>query len=165
MTTIGLTISFVRNVEPMSNFSTFMWAMAFIISALVTAYLFTANCYPEEDFDIVSKVTHIVDGDTIDLASGDRIRLSIANTPERGQDGYSLATKFTKNLCLGKDAKIDLDDGQKKGSYGRSIGLVYCGEHNLNEELIEGGYAVVWSRYCDVSEFSDLLCDEDDKDD
>jgi endonuclease YncB( thermonuclease family) len=111
-----------------------------------------------DKFDIISKVVKVVDGDTIDLASGERVRLSIANTPERGQEGYALATQFTKNLCLGKDAKVDLDDGQKAGSFDRIIGLVYCGGENLNERLIEGGYAVVWQQYCKVSEFADTLC-------
>jgi hypothetical protein len=109
-----------------------------------------------DKFDIVSKVVKIVDGDTLDLQSGERVRLSIANTPERGQEGYALATQFTKNLCLGKDAKIDLDDGQKGGSFGRIIGLVYCGNDNLNERLIEGGYAVVSAQFCKVTEFKEL---------
>lgn len=109
-------------------------------------------------FDIVSKVVKVVDGDTIDLQSGERVRLAIANTPERGHEGYALATQFTKNLCLGKDAKVDLDEGQKGGSFDRVIGLVYCDGHNLNEELIEGGYAQVWVKFCAKSEFREMLC-------
>jgi hypothetical protein len=111
-----------------------------------------------DKFDLISKVVKVVDGDTLDLASGDRVRLSIANTPERGQEGFALATQFTKNLCLGKDAKIDFDDGQPQGSFGRIIGLVYCDGENLNERLIEGGYATVWTKFCKVSEFADTLC-------
>ena len=44
------------------------------------------------------KVTKIVDGDTIDI-DGIRIRLSLVNTPERNEQGYSNATAFTIKQC------------------------------------------------------------------
>jgi micrococcal nuclease len=55
---------------------------------------------------------------------------------------------------------VDEDDGQKEGSFDRVIGLVYCGNENinskksLNELLLEGGYAVIYQDFCGVSEFS-----------
>jgi endonuclease YncB( thermonuclease family) len=43
-------------------------------------------------------VERVVDGDTLDI-DGQRIRLSLTNTPERDQQGFSDATAFTKSLC------------------------------------------------------------------
>jgi endonuclease YncB( thermonuclease family) len=101
-------------------------------------------------------VTEIVDGDTIDV-NNVRIRLSMVNTPERGEDGYNEATKLTKSVCpVGADALVDEDDGQKEGSYDRLIGTVYCNSSttSLNQILLQEGKAVVYEDFCDVSEFA-----------
>jgi hypothetical protein len=43
-------------------------------------------------------VTEIVDGDTIDI-NNVRVRLALANTPERGENGYSEAVDFVETVC------------------------------------------------------------------
>jgi endonuclease YncB( thermonuclease family) len=107
---------------------------------------------------IMSKVVKIIDGDTIDLESGERIRLALVNTPERYEHGYQAAKEWTEYRCLGKDALIDLDDNQQK-TYGSLVGMVYCDEHNVNWELVSLDLAVVMKNYCKFSEFKDdLLC-------
>ncbi len=98
-------------------------------------------------------VTKIVDGDT--LYVGDvKVRLVLVDTPEVGEVGYEEATQFAGSLCpVGSEAWVDQDDGQLYDAYGRMLAVVYCGGKNLNEELLEGGYAVILTRYCDESEF------------
>jgi endonuclease YncB( thermonuclease family) len=101
-------------------------------------------------------VTEIVDGDTIDV-NNVRIRLSMVNTPERGEIGYNEATDFTESICpVGGNALVDEDDGQKEGSFDRLIGLVYCNGNtaSINQLLLEEGKAVVYEDFCDVSEFA-----------
>ena len=101
-------------------------------------------------------VTETVDGDTIDV-NNIRIRLSMVNTPERGEAGYWDATDFTESLCsVGTNALVDEDDGQKEGSYDRVIGVVYCNgsSTSLNQLLLEDGKAIVYEEFCDVSEFA-----------
>ena len=104
-------------------------------------------------------MTHIVDGDTLDVqpTTGDavRIRLTLVNTPEVGQPGYQAGKDVTANTCpIGSQALVDEDDGQTGGSYGRMIALVYCGGKNLNAALLDAGLAVVLTQYCSVSEFA-----------
>jgi hypothetical protein len=105
-------------------------------------------------------VTEIVDGDTLDI-NNVRVRLALVNTPERGENGYTEAIDFAQSVCgVGTTALVDEDDGQKEGSFDRVIGLVYCGNDNinnkksLNELLLEGGYAVIYQDFCGISEFS-----------
>jgi nuclease-like protein len=99
-------------------------------------------------------VTKITDGDTIRI-DGIAIRLALVNTPERGEQGYSEATGFTSALCpVGSTALVDEDDGQTEGSYGRMVAKVYCDGKMLNEELLRAGHAVMYTRYCKVSEFA-----------
>ena len=109
------------------------------------------------------KVTGIVDGDTLDI-NNIRVRLTLVNTPERGEAGYTEAKEFVKSVCsIGTNVLVDEDDGQKEGSYDRLIGLVYCvGDDNssnnkgalLNGVLLQRGYAVVFEEFCAKSEFS-----------
>ena len=105
-------------------------------------------------------VTEIVDGDTLDI-NNVRVRLALVNTPERGENGYTEAIDFVQSVCsVGTTTLVDEDDGQKEGSFDRLIGLVYCGDDNinnkksLNELLLEGGYAVIYQDFCGISEFS-----------
>jgi micrococcal nuclease len=107
----------------------------------------TAACFTDT-------VTHIVDGDTLDVGSI-RIRLTLVNSPEVGHPGYAEAKEFTNRTCpVGTQALVDEDDGQTGGSYGRMVALVVCQGTNLNAELLRSGNAVLVPDFCAVSEFA-----------
>ena len=107
----------------------------------------TAACFSD-------RVRHIVDGDTLDVGLT-RVRLALVNTPEAGLPGYAEAKQFTVQTCpVGLMALVDEDDGQARGSYGRTVGLVYCSGVNLNAASLSSGNAVLVPYYCNVSEFA-----------
>lgn len=99
-----------------------------------------------------AKVTSVIDGDTIQVDEL-TIRLSIVDTPQldvisTGDD----AMDFTKKHCLGKDARVDVNDKDPKDKQGRTIALVYCGDDtkSINQLLLENDYAVLYREYnCD----------------
>lgn len=96
----------------------------------------------------------IADADTL-YTNEHKIRLSLANSPEKGRDGYKEATAFTISLCpIGSEIRIDQDD-YVLGSTGSSItGKVFCGEKLLNAELLYNNHAIIMKQYCNQSEFS-----------
>jgi endonuclease YncB( thermonuclease family) len=106
-----------------------------------------------DEIELVGKVNHVVDGDTLDI-NDIRIRLSLIDTPERGDPGFKEATQFVVKLCLGENAEVDMDDGQRRGSFGREIGVVYCDGENLNEQLMDNNLGIIDIRFCEKSEFS-----------
>ena len=106
-----------------------------------------------DEIELAGKVNHVVDGDTLDI-NDIRIRLSLVDTPERGDPGFKEATQFVVKLCLGENAEVDMDDGQRRGSFGREIGVVYCDGENLNEQLMENNLGIIDTRFCEKSEFS-----------
>ena len=107
----------------------------------------------QEDIELEGTVNYIVDGDTLDI-NDIRIRLSLVDTPERGQEGYKEAKEFVKKLCLDKKGQVDIDDGQRRGDrYGRDIGVVFCDGININKALIDNNLARIYTEYCDISEF------------
>jgi micrococcal nuclease len=110
-----------------------------------------------EGIEMSGPVTYVVDGDTLDLSGSVRIRLALVNIPEVGERGFDEAKKFVEDLCLYKNGEVDIDDGQRQGSFGRDIGVVYCERTNLNEALINNSLATISTEFCDVSEFADEM--------
>jgi micrococcal nuclease len=124
-------------------------------SASIQFQLIVLNATNQDNgVELVGNVTHVVDGDTLDI-NGVRVRLSLVDTPERGQPEFKEAKVFVNKLCLGKKAELDIDDGQRRGDrYGREIGVVYCDGLNINEKLMENKLAKILTEYCDISEFA-----------
>lgn len=100
------------------------------------------------------RITKIVDGDTLHTQNH-HIRLSLTNTPEKQEPGFSDATLFTGSLCpVGSTITIDQDDKQKTDAYGRMLAKVTCSGKVLNEELLDSGHGVILQQYCKESEFA-----------
>lgn len=101
-------------------------------------------------------ITKIIDGDTI-YTENYKIRLSLVDTPEINEPGYSKATAFTAQMCpVGSYSTIDQDDLQLYDQYDRLIANVFCNGKSLNSALLYNGHAEISTRYCSTSEFSDF---------
>ena len=109
--------------------------------------------YNETDCEIEESgiCTKVVDGDTIYLDNGEKIRLVGVNTPEKGVDGYLTSKNFVQKLCLGKTVGIDIDNSKHTDKYGRTLGVVIIDGKNVNEMLLKEGLAEVM--YIPPSEF------------
>jgi micrococcal nuclease len=57
-----------------------------------------------------------------------------------------------EDLCLFKNGEVDMDEGQRQGSFGRDIGMLYCEGVNVNEALMNNSVATISSEFCDVSD-------------
>ncbi|MEE2605949.1 MAG: thermonuclease family protein [Thermoproteota archaeon] len=135
-------------------------AIAFIVFAIQNEPEQKQSSYCDDKLCISGTVARIIDGDTIDILSSDdseiRIRLALVDTPERGEEGYQEAREFTASICpIGTELVFEPDIGQPEGSYGRAIGLVSCGGISLNELLLRTDHAILYERFCNVSEFGD----------
>ena len=85
-------------------------------------------------------VRRIIDGDTIELQGGERVRLICINTPEIGETGYKEASKYLATLILNKKVKLQKDVSDKD-IYGRSLRYIYIGKVFVNKKLVREGYA------------------------
>ena len=99
------------------------------------------------------QITRVIDGDTL-IIDQTTIRLSLVNSPERGEPGYQEAKDFASTVCpVGSNAEFVEDSWQLTDKYGRSVGLVYCNDMFLNELLLTNGHANISTYFCDKSEF------------
>lgn len=85
------------------------------------------------------KVARVIDGDTIEMASGERVRLMGIDTPEKRRTGYQEAKDYLIHRLLGKEVKLDRI--KKREKYGRTLAYVYLDGKNINQEMIDKGYA------------------------
>ncbi|HEX9341884.1 MAG TPA: thermonuclease family protein [Thermoplasmata archaeon] len=99
-------------------------------------------------------VTRVIDGDTLDVEGGLRIRLVLVDAPELNESGGPEARDYLDALCLGTRALVDEDDFQIGGDrYGRILAVVSCGGTNANAAMIASGHALPYYLYCAASEF------------
>ncbi len=105
------------------------------------------NCHVEEK----AVCTQVVDGDTIYLDNGKKVRFVGVNTPERGVEGYIASKNFVQKLCLNKEVGLDIDDSKHSDKYGRTLAVVIVDGKNVNEMLLKEGLAEIM--YMPPSEF------------
>lgn len=87
------------------------------------------------------RVVEVIDGDTIDLANGERVRLVGIDTPEVGECGYEAAKQRLERLALGQRVTLRESD-EDRDRYGRLLRYVDRGRRDLGLDLIQQGLAV-----------------------
>lgn len=91
-----------------------------------------------------AKVTKVIDGDTITIDTGQKIRYIGINTPEiETSECYATeASKINSNLVLGKTVKLEKDVSEVD-KYGRLLRYVYLDNQMINDELVKDGFAKI----------------------
>jgi len=103
--------------------------------------LFTSSLLFSQD--TTYKVKRVIDGDTIELENGEKVRLIGIDTPEAGQHYGKEASNFTRKMVEGKQVRI-IFDVQKKDRYNRLLAYVFLEDSIfLNAELLKQGYAKI----------------------
>jgi len=96
-------------------------------------------------------VQRVIDGDTIELNNGKRVRYIGVDTPElrrriNGQWTYrpqrlaEEAREFNQRLVDGKRVRLEYDQ-ERMDRYQRELAYIYVGDLFVNAELIRSGYA------------------------
>lgn len=93
----------------------------------------------------------VIDGDTIQISTGEKVRYIGMDTPEVGQCYYEEAKKRNEKLVLGKKVELEKDVSETD-KYGRLLRYVYVDGHSVNAMLIEEGYAKVMMVKPDTSQ-------------
>jgi micrococcal nuclease len=92
-------------------------------------------------------VEHVVDGDTIQLVGGTRVRLVQIDTPEKGDECYgNEASELTRRLLpSGTHVRIEQDPAlDQEDRFGRKLAYVWKDDEDVNLTLVEEGAAGVW---------------------
>jgi micrococcal nuclease len=123
------------------------WLFLFLL-AIWRAYSSADSAAPEKLEEGIHEVRRTVDGDTLLLASGARIRLQGVNTPETVKPNSPVepwgpeASQFTKDFIEKAGHRVRLTFSlERKDRYDRFLAFVWNGDVMLNEELVRAGLA------------------------
>lgn len=95
----------------------------------------------------IVKVTKVIDGDTLELEGGQKVRYIGIDTPETKHPAKGVqcfgkeAAAKNKELIEGKEAIIEKDVSETD-RYGRLLRYVYIGNLFINDYLVREGYAL-----------------------
>ncbi len=97
-------------------------------------------------------VKRVVDGDTLLLQNGNRVRLLGVDTPETKHPDKPVqpwgpeASEFTRQRVEGKQVRLEFDK-ERRDRHGRILAYVYFKDRFLNEELILVGLSPAVTRF------------------
>ena len=118
--------------------------------ALLLLIPLLAACVPPQPTPTGSgetaRVAHVIDGDTIELSDGRRVRYVGINTPETGQPYAADASAFNYSLVAGREIRLE-PDTQTTDQYGRLLAYVWVDDTDtfVNLELVRQGYAMAYT--------------------
>lgn len=101
-------------------------------------------------------VKEVVDGDTIVLSGGQRVRLIGINTPEKGMYFFDEAREVLEAMVLGKEVILEKDISEAD-RYGRLLRYVYVEDLFVNLEMVGKGFANVYTYPPDVRYTEEFL--------
>ena len=107
----------------------------------------------EED-NRVFYVSKTIDGDTIELEGGQRVRFLEVNTPEKSMKWYAEAKELTNVSTL--DGVYLARDAEDKDKYDRLLRYVFTKDSFVNAELVRDGFATVFV-VGNNTKYSDLM--------
>jgi len=95
----------------------------------------------------------VVDGDTLELDGGERVRLIGVDTPETVDPRRPVqyfgkeASAFARRLAQGRSVRLEYDQ-ETSDRYGRTLAYVYLPDGTfLNAEIIRQGYGHAYTRF------------------
>ncbi|HUY92971.1 MAG TPA: thermonuclease family protein [Pirellulales bacterium] len=98
------------------------------------------------------RVERVIDGDTLLLADGARVRLIGVDCPETVKPDHPIepwgpeARDFTQSFVAGGKVRLQFDR-ERLDRYDRFLAYVWVGDAMLNEELVRAGLARVEHRF------------------
>jgi micrococcal nuclease len=108
-----------------------------------------------------ARVGRVVDGDTLALTDGRRVRLVQIDTPELGSGecySHAAARVLGRLTPTGSAVGLEADPAlDQVDQYGRLLRYVLAGGRNVNLELVEAGAATVWFYHGDRGRYAARL--------
>ena len=112
------------------------------LSGLILVVLFFVSgtlyyVFVDDSVDfITADVVKVVDGDTVDLSDGQRVRLLGVNAPESSMENYDESKDFLVDFILNESVGLEIYGFEK---YGRILGYIFFDGENVNQRILSEG--------------------------
>jgi micrococcal nuclease len=114
-----------------------------LVLSLLGYFAYTGYFVKTENARVTAVVARVIDGDTVELTTGDRVRLIGIDAEEKGEKCYKEAKDRLKELVEGKDVFLE-SDVQDKDRYGRLLRYVFLDDTFVNLLLVREGLAKMY---------------------
>ena len=118
-----------------------------LVVLLLLAVPVTTGAMSEEGTRAPATVERIIDGDTLVVRGGARVRLVQIDAPEAGEECFASASTRELVRLTGAGARVELEIDpalDEVDRYGRLLRYVHAGGRNVNLELVRRGAATPW---------------------
>ncbi len=119
------------------------WSATLVLAALILSFRLVEDIGIDRSPADRFVVTRVRDGDTMELAGGDQVRLLSIDTPEAGEPLYEEACRFLRELTEGRSVRIEFA-GRRRDKYGRLLGYVYLDSMFVNKAIVQNGLGYVY---------------------
>jgi len=172
-----------RSSNPKHGRSNFSLLIKFIVAlAILCTALFYLNRYQPKDnphpvhakhSDVTqpttseARVSKVIDGDTIVLATGEHVRYLGIDAPETHilRDGHWVdapkpfgleATEFNRSMVEGKMVRLEYD-AEHYDKYNRLLAYIYVDDKLVNAEMLREGFACVFNKSPNVKHADEFI--------
>jgi endonuclease YncB( thermonuclease family) len=94
-----------------------------------------------DDKDHTREVEKVIDGDTLVLQGGERVRFVGVDAPEAGEPLYEEAREFQEKVLLGRRARVEPCKEEPRDDYGRTLAFVHKDDLDVGAQLLRYGLA------------------------
>jgi micrococcal nuclease len=97
----------------------------------------------EQEQPATQTVTRVIDGDTVELSSGQSARLTGVSAPELDEKYGDKAKIYLEERLLNQEVRLEYERGYEKDRFNRLNAYVFVSDENINEMIIRQGLAKV----------------------
>ncbi|MDH3889446.1 MAG: thermonuclease family protein [candidate division Zixibacteria bacterium] len=113
-------------------------SLVILITAVIVCYRLAedigVDLKPDDRWIIVT----VIDGDTVELAGGDKLRLANIDTPEIDEPFFEEAKQFLTDIALHQSARVEYIR-ERRDKYGRLLGCLFIDSVFAGEAILERG--------------------------
>lgn len=133
------------------------WLSLIVVWGILCSCVTIQVIEPETSTPDRAYVSRVVDGDTIELENGEKVRFVGINTPEKWEFYYEEATQGLRDLV--ENTTVDLErDVSDRDKYGRLLRYVYLKNGTLvNAVMVDKGFAKAYHYPPDTGQYELFL--------
>jgi micrococcal nuclease len=99
-------------------------------------------------FGTTTKVTRIIDGDTFETETGEKVRLIGINAPEISDIFGQEAKQYLSQLILDKNVELQSDNiSNDRDRYQRLLRYIIVDGIDINKKMVSDGFAFAYLKY------------------
>ncbi len=114
-----------------------------ILATIIIVYFILSSEPPEKITQNDNYVTRVIDGDTFELYSGDKVRLICIDAPELSEEKGEESKLYLESLILNKEVTLEKDTNDKD-QYNRLLRYVFVNETFVNKEMVKNNHAEIF---------------------